>query len=174
MRRVLDRLYALSGGLAAAAICGICLIVAAQVTLNLVARIGGPGWSLTIPSYADFSGYLLATASFLALAHTLRAGGHVRVTLLVHNLPRPARLACEAAALALALAASLYGLYYLVALVEESHRFGDRSHGIVSIPLWAPQSVVAAGLGVFCIALADTLVETLRAGGPVLPDGPGE
>lgn len=174
MRRVLDGLYALSGGLAAAAICGICLIVAAQVTLNLVARIGGPGWSLTIPSYADFSGYLLAAASFLALAHTLRAGAHVRVTLLMRSLPAPARLACEAAALVLALGASLYGLFYLVSLVEESHRYGDTSHGIVAMPLWIPQSVVAAGLAIFCIALIDTLVQTLRQGRPVLPDGPGE
>lgn len=174
MRRVLDGLYALSGGLAAAAIVLICLIVSAQVGLNILARLGGPGLSFTIPSYADFAGYMLATASFLALAHTLRAGGHVRVSLLVAGLGPRARLVVETLVLLLALGVALFALRYMVGLVAESHRYGDTSPGIVPVPLWLPQSGVAAGLGIFCIALLDTVVGTLRAGAPVLPDGPGE
>lgn len=174
MRRVLDGLYTLSGGLAAAAIVLICLIVGAQVGLNILARLGGPGLSFTIPSYADFSGYLLASASFLALAHTLREGGHVRVSLLTATLGPRARLASEVLVLLLALAVALFALRYMAGLVEESLRYGDTSPGIVPVPLWLPQSGVTLGMAIFCIALADTLVQTLRRGAPVLPEGPGE
>jgi TRAP-type C4-dicarboxylate transport system permease small subunit len=130
-RRILDRLYALSGALAAAAILAICLIVTAQVTLNILARIGGPSLSYTIPSYADFAGYFLATASFMALAYTLRAGGHIRVNLVVQRLPERPRWVLELAALAL-------------------------------------------GLALLTVALIDTLVESWRAGQPVLTDSGSE
>ncbi|MEO5621424.1 MAG: hypothetical protein ABIQ32_12915, partial [Sphingomicrobium sp.] len=81
MRNILDRLYQFSGGLAALAILAICLLITAQIGFNIIARLGGADLSYTIPSYADFAGYFLSTASFMALAYTLRAGGHIRVGL---------------------------------------------------------------------------------------------
>ena len=91
MRKFLDKLYDLSGYGAAIFIFAICLIVMAQVALNLSDNIAkyitGEAIGLTIPSYADFTGYFLAAASFMALAHTLKSGGHIRVTLLLQILP---------------------------------------------------------------------------------------
>lgn len=79
MRRVLDTLYRAAGGLAALFILAIVVLVFAQVGLNLADKITvgltGKGLGVTIPSYADFTGFFLAAASFLALAYTLRAGG---------------------------------------------------------------------------------------------------
>ena len=64
--------------LAATFIAAICLLVFAQVLLNLVDRIAkmttGAAIGLAIPSYADFTGFFLAASSFLALAYTLREG----------------------------------------------------------------------------------------------------
>ena len=97
MRKLLDSLYLASGWAAACFIGAICTLVVAQVGLNLIDRVAGlatgTAIGLTIPSYADFTGFFLAAASFLALAHTLRQGGHIRVTLLISHLPdRLARL----------------------------------------------------------------------------------
>jgi len=170
MARFLDRLYLAAGALAAALILGICLLVTAQVGLNLAARLGGPGWSATIPSYADFAGFMLAGATFLALPHTLRAGGHIRVSLVTRRLPPRAAVAAEVAALLAALALCGTASWFVIRLIGESMRYGDTSSGMVAVPLWVPQLSLAAGLILLCIALAQTLVETLIARQPVLRD----
>ncbi|MDF1855928.1 TRAP transporter small permease [Pseudooceanicola sp.] len=174
MRRFLDTIYKVSGGLAAALILAICLLISAQILLNLASRMMGPAWSYTIPSYADFAGFMLAGASFLALAYTLRMGGHVRVSLVTQRLPRRAALAAEVLSLTLATGLAGFAGFYLVSLVQESRHYGDTSAGIVPIPLWIPQSAVALGMGLLVIALLDTLVQTLRAGAPTLPNSAEE
>ena len=171
MRRALDLLYAISLGLAALAICLIVVLVTTQVTLNVVARVMGPGWSRTIPSYVDFAGYLLAAASFLALAPALTGGSHIRVTLALRRLPDRLQSAIESLSLVAALGVAGFALWFLVNLTLESLRFGDTSTGILAIPLWIPQAAMATGLGVLVIALADALVQTLRATGPILKGG---
>jgi len=174
MRRLLDRVHGFAGGLAALAILGICLLVSAQVGLNVAARIGGPAWSFTIPSYADFAGYLLAAATFLALAPTLRAGGHIRVTLVVGRLPGGLRRATDLAVLALGAAMSGYACRFAWDLARESLHYGDKSTGIVAIPIWIPQGAMVAGLGLLTLAFLDTLVESLRTRRPVLTDSATE
>jgi len=168
MARLLDRIYDLAGWLAAFAILVICCVVSAQIGLNIIARIGGPGWSWTIPSYADFAGFALAAASFLALAHTLRRGGHIRVSLVTDRLPLSTRWHAELLALALSTAMSAYATLYVILLVQESIHYGDRSTGIVSIPIWIPQVPVAVGLILLTIALIHTLIESVIARAPVL------
>ncbi len=170
MRRFLDTLYNLAGAIAALSILGICLVVSGQVLLNILARIGGPGWSYTIPSYADFSGFFLATATFMALAYTLRAGGHIRVNLLVGHLPARPRWLLELLTLALGAVMAGYATYYTASLLGESYRYGDMSPGIVAIPLWIPQLGMVAGLGLLALAFADTFFEALRARAPILTD----
>jgi TRAP-type C4-dicarboxylate transport system permease small subunit len=170
MRRLLDRLYVAAGGLAALAILGICLLVSAQIGLNILARLGGPEWSFTIPSYADFAGYMLAAASFLALAHTLRAGGHIRVTLVTGRLPERARWIAELTTLALGAAMAGYACRFAALLMAESWHYGDKSTGIVAIPIFVPQGFMVAGLGLLTLAFLDTLIESARARRPVLSD----
>lgn len=168
MARFLDRLYDFAGWLAAIAILIICCVVSAQIGLNILARIGGPAWSWTIPSYADFAGFALAAASFLALAHTLRRGGHIRVNLVTDRLPSPARWAMELLTLALSTLMSGYATYYVILLVMESVHYGDQSTGIIAVPLWIPQLPVAIGLVLLTIALIHTLAESVIARAPVL------
>jgi len=170
MRRILDTLYKLAGAMAALSILGICLVVSTQVMLNILARIGGPGWSYTLPSYADFSGFFLATATFMALAYTLRAGGHIRVNLLVGALPKGARWGLELVTLALGAGMAGYATYYTASLLGESYRYGDMSTGIIAIPIWIPQLSMVAGLGLLTVAFVDTLIEALLARAPVLVD----
>ncbi|MDV7144099.1 TRAP transporter small permease [Tropicimonas sp. TH_r6] len=170
MRRVLDALYTAAGGLAALSILAICLLVSAQVGLNILARIGGPSLSYTIPSYADFAGFALAAASFLAMAYTLRAGAHIRVNLLVSRLPPRGQWIAEILSLALGGAMVGYATWFSVLLLAESLHYGDTSPGIVAVPLWIPQTTMVVGLGLLTLALLDTLVESLRSGRPVLID----
>lgn len=177
MRKALDTLYRASGALAAMFIVAIVAVVFAQVLLNLIDKIAvmvrGTAIGLTIPSYSDFTGFFLAAASFLALAYTLRGGAHIRVTLATGLLgPRWQRRA-EAFALAVGAALTGFAAVYVIALVLESAQFGDRTSGMVSLPLWMPQAPVAFGLVVLTIALLDDLICVLR-GRPPSFDGKGE
>ncbi len=177
MRRSLTILYNLSGALAAFCILSITLLVFAQVCLNLVDKLAvlfaGQAIGLTIPSYSDFTGLLLAASTFLGLAYTLRAGGHIRVTLVTGLLGDRVQRRVETLVLAVALAMVAYGTVYMGMLVAESHEFGDRTSGMVSLPLWIVQMPVAIGLVVLTIALLDDLTCTLM-GQPASYEGKGE
>ena len=170
MSRALDRLYDAAGVAAALCILFICAIVTAQVGLNVLSRIGGPGLAYTIPSYADFAGYALAAASFLALAHTLRRGAHIRVTLVSDRLPPALRRAADLLVLALAAGIAAFATWFMALLIEESLRYGDLSPGMIAVPLWIPQIPVAAGLALLTLALLHTLAERLR-GAPIPTSG---
>jgi len=168
MRKFLDTLYNAAGYAAAGFIVLICLVVSAQVVLNLITKIFGAAYSMTIPSYADFAGFSLAAASFLALAYTLNAGGHIRVTLLLQTFGRIPRLGAELFSLALGAGLSGFATFYMIRLNYESYDYGDLSTGIVAIPLWFPQLATSAGLALLTIAFVDLFVATLKAGEPVL------
>ncbi|WP_289041097.1 TRAP transporter small permease [uncultured Aliiroseovarius sp.] len=166
MRRGLDFIYRAAGGLAAVFILAIVVLVFTQVCLNLADKIAAglfdKSIGLTIPSYADFTGFFLAASTFLALAYTLRAGGHIRVTLLTNRLPARPRRKVDIFVVLVALAMSGYATWYVILLVGESIEFGDRSSGMVSVPLWLPQLPLALGLSILTLALADELVGLLR------------
>lgn len=170
MRRVLDQIYAGAGALAALNILFICAIVSVQVTLNIIARIGGADWSYTIPSYADFAGYFLCASSFLALAITLKSGVHIRVNLLVQVFGARVKWMIEWITLAIGAATSAYACYFVIRLAQESLHYGDKSTGIVAIPLWIPQSVMVVGLTVLTIAFLDLMVSSILTGHSILSD----
>ncbi len=171
LRRFLNFLYDASGALAAAFLCAICLIVLAQVGLNLVDRISelvtGEAIGLVIPSYAEFAGYFLAASSFLAIAYTLRGGAHIRVNLFINNLSSRARRVVELYCTAAGAVFSTYMAYWMVMLTIESFEFGDVSPGIVPVPLWIPQLALDLGLIIAAICFVDAFIQVLRGKDPV-------
>ncbi len=170
VRKILDRLYLVSGWLGAGFIALICLLVVVQVTLNLVDRLStvltGSAIGLTIPSYADFTGFFLASASFLALAYTLREGGHIRVTLVIGNLPKGIRRLFEVWCVGLATFIAGYFVWYTARLVHESYVYHDLSAGMIAVPIWIPQSGMLLGLIVLFISLVDELVRVVTGRTP--------
>lgn len=175
MRRILDGLYQASGVMAAIFLAAIALIVLMQVGANgidALARwlIGRP-IGLLVPSYADFAGYFLATASFLALAHTLKKQAHIRVCLVVERLGPRWRRGAELWASGFGAAITAYFSWYMAGLVHQSWRFADLSPGLVPVPLWIPQAAMTTGLIILTIGLADVFVTVIRGGNPY--DAPG-
>lgn len=158
MRQFLDRIYEGAGYLAGACIVAITIMILVQI----VARWFG----VIVPSTEDFSGYLLAATSFLALAHTFRHGGHIRVTLLIHRLPAGGQRGFMYFALIVITTIAGYGAYHLSYLVYESWSFEELSQGYIAIPLWIPQVPMALGAILFFVALVDDLVLSLRGGTP--------
>ncbi|AKH19026.1 TRAP transporter small permease [Sedimenticola thiotaurini] len=158
MRRLLDRLY-----LTAAAVAGLCLVLMA---LLILVQIVGRWFGVVVPSTEDFSGFLLAAASFLALAYTLRSGGHIRVSLVISHLHGRSRRLMEGVVLLLALVLVGYAAWSASQLVLESYRFQEVSQGYIPVLLWIPQLPMAVGLLVLEIALLDEWVLLLRGDQP--------
>jgi TRAP-type C4-dicarboxylate transport system permease small subunit len=170
MRRFLDRLYLVSGWAGAVCIALICLLVVSQVFLNLLDRLSslitGSAIGLTIPSYSDFTGFLLVGASFLALAHTLREGAHIRVVLLIGRLPSAMQKTVEKWCVGFGLAVTLYFTWYTAGLTCESYRYNDLSPGMIPVPIWIPQMAMLFGLFVLAVTLTDELVSIFKGRPP--------
>ena len=154
MRRLLDALY--DGAAAVAALFMVGLLV--MVLLSVVSR----QLHFHVPGTDAYAGYLMAGAGFLALAHTLKRGEHIRVTLLVNALSGRARRGLEIWALAAASALALLSAYYSARLAWQSYAFHDISTGNDATPLWLPQLGMAVGTAILAIAFIDELVLELR------------
>ncbi len=150
MRRALDALY--DGAAALAAVCMVGLL--AFVLLAILGR----QLHFHLPGTDAYAGYMMAAAGFLALAHTLKRGEHIRVTLLVSSLKGGARRGVELWALALASLLALLSAFYSARLVWQSWRFNDVSTSNDATPLWLPQLAMAAGTIVLAVAVVDELV----------------
>ncbi len=175
VRGFLDTVYRLSGAAAAACLIIICLIVVAQVGGRAIDEIalalGGQRFGLIVPSAAEFGGFFLAGASFLALAYTLRHGAHIRVSLVIGRLPDRVRRRVEGWCVLFGGVFSALFTWNAALLVLDSIEFDERSYGIISVPLWIPQSVMTIGLAVLTIAFADEFVRVAGGRPPRYEDG---
>jgi len=163
VRKALDRLYDAAGYLAAFFMVGILLMVLASVVGRLV------GFNLR--GSDAYAGYCMAAASFLALAHTLKRGEHIRVTLFLDRfggrLRRPLEIWCHLAGVFFCGALA----WFSVRLVYNSRAFNDVSQGNDATPLWIPQLAMALGAIVLLVAMADDLVLLVRRRALAAPKG---
>lgn len=170
MRRILDGLY--SGALVAAclAMVAIAVLVFAQIVGRLLDRAlmlaGATPLGLTIPSLSDFGGFLFVAAATLALPATLRAGGHIRVTLLVNLGGRRFSQIMTGVALLAASVLGAFATWHSGLQAWDSWSFNSVSFGMVRVPLWIPQGVMTLGFALLLLALLDELVALLRGQTP--------
>jgi TRAP-type C4-dicarboxylate transport system permease small subunit len=154
MRRTLDALY--DGCAALGAIFMIALLV--MVLLSIVSREIG----FNVPGIDAYAGYMMAAAGFLAMAHTLKKGEHIRVTLLLGALKGGAKHGLELWALFAATLLALLSAAYSTKLAWQSYTFHDISTSNDATPLWIPQLSMAIGAIVLAIAFIDEFVLELR------------
>jgi TRAP-type C4-dicarboxylate transport system permease small subunit len=103
----------------------------------------------------------------MALAYALTRGGHIRVTLVLTFAPERVRFIADLFSLALCGLISAAAVYFMASLNYQSFRFGDKSPGILAIPIWIAQLPLTIGLAVLTIAFADLFVRTLHEGKPL-------
>ena len=154
MRKALDTLYDAAGYLAAFFMVGILLMVLASVAGRLV------GFQLR--GSDAYAGYCMAAASFLALAHTLKRGEHIRVTLFLDRFGgrfrRPLDLWSHAAGTFFCAVLATF----CVRLVWTSRAYNDISQGNDATPLWIPQIAMAVGAIVLLVAMVDDFARVVR------------
>jgi TRAP-type C4-dicarboxylate transport system permease small subunit len=170
MRAALDRLYLVSGSLAALCLVAIAVMVGAQligrIADGLMRLAGLRPFGFIVEGLVEIAGYLLAISSLLALAPALRAGTHIRVSMLLSALgPRP-RWLFELGAFAATFAFTAYMTWRMALLAVDSWRFNEVSHGLVPLPLVYPQAGMFVGLLIFTVALLDELAIVAVEGRP--------
>lgn len=170
MRRGLDALYNATLWLSALCLVLIAVLVGLQIGGRLVdgalKLLGLPVTGFQILSLAEIAGYLLAAASFLALAGTLKGGAHIRVTMLLSAFSESRRHYLEILAFAVASIASAYMTWSIAQFAWYSFLFNEVSYGVVRVQLGYPQAVMAVGAAVLTIALFDELAIVIRRGRP--------
>jgi TRAP-type C4-dicarboxylate transport system permease small subunit len=150
MRRLLDALYQSAAWLAALFMVGVLLMV----LLSIISRL----LHFYVPGTDAYAGYAMAGAGFLALAHTLKRGEHIRVTLVIGRLQGQARRALELWSLTMAVLLAGLFAFYAARLAWQSHLFNDISTSSDATPLWIPQISMVVGTLVLLIALIDEWV----------------
>ncbi len=154
MKTRLDPLYDLFGAIGAVFILLTLLIQ--------VVSIFGRFINFTIDGYDAYAGYFLAAGSFFALAHTLRRGDHIRVTLFLSRLKGAARVWMEIFCLGVASFLTAYFAYYACKLAWGSYAYNDVSQNVDATPLWIPQISMALGMVALALAFIEEFIYVLR------------
>ena len=141
---------------AAACLAALTMLIAAEIALrsasNLIPALPG-----SIPVAWEYSAYLMGNAFMLGAAATLRAGGHIRVGVLLSALgPRGLR-AAEVAASAVGLAACLFLAHALGSFAADAFVRGQTSIASAT-PTWIPKAGLALGAAVLTLQMAARLV----------------
>lgn len=150
---------------AAAIACGWALMAISFATVfEVVAR----KLNYSLKSIDELGGYILAATSAIGFSWALVTRAHMRITLVVNWLPRPARRLLDALAML-----SLAGMAVFCAwrgYAEFSTNFisGRPSNTPMQTPLWMPQAVFFAGLALFALC---TVLAAIHAAWLLFVDG---
>lgn len=154
--KALDGVYkagAVAAGVLLVTLC--CLVLYSTFARSLGLYAGGA---------SDVAGYVMATGTFTALAYTLRAKRHIRISLFAEKLSGGGRHVLELLCLVILTVITCFMAWYMVQMTLLSHEFQDRSQGADGILLWIPQAFVAAGSCLFALAAAHSLLQVLIEG----------
>lgn len=154
MSKLLSSFYRLLTFLAAVA------MVSAFVTVML--GVLGRQFDFNIRGLDAYAGYSIGAALFLALPDTLRKGDHIRVTLLLQQVPAKLRNLFEYWCLLAGVGLSAYLAVYACRLVWTSRAYNDISQSADATPLWIPQIAMALGCIGFAVAMLDALVARIQ------------
>jgi TRAP-type C4-dicarboxylate transport system permease small subunit len=151
--KFLDALYLGGGVLASLFLIAILLLIVVQ----MLARWTGQMFS----GAPDYAGYCMAAASFLAFAHALNRGAHIRVSILLNALGSNKRYWLEIWCFTVGAAAASYLAWYAVRATQWSHKFNDISQGQDATPLWIPQLGMCIGAVLLAICFWDNLLRLI-------------
>jgi TRAP-type C4-dicarboxylate transport system permease small subunit len=154
VRRTLDALYDAAAYLAALLLIGVL----AMILLGIFGRI----FDFQVRGSDAYAGYLMAGSGFLALAHTLKRGEHIRVNVVARLLTGHAHKILELVAIGIGALLAFVLAWYSVRLAWLSFTLHDISTGNDATPLWMPQLGMAVGTVIFAIAVLDEFQLELR------------
>lgn len=149
--KIVDKAADVSGYLAGWLVPIMVLLVAFEVFMRYV--LHNP------PMVADeFSAYMLVALSYVGLAYTWQQGGHIRITLLVNNLPPKVAVWTRFIGLILVFIFMIGMTQSTYKMITYALKINLRSDTWLTIPLFWPQLTVFFGVLLLLLTiLADIL-----------------
>ncbi len=119
----------------------------------------------------DYVGYFMGASVFLAFAHTLNRGAHVRIELFLSTLGKYRHWA-EKLSFLISCIVVVWLSYYAWMNVYLSYSFGDVSQGLDATPMWIPQLSMAVGFSLFAVSIIDHGLRLMITGDSGIAAGP--
>ncbi|UYN97095.1 MAG: TRAP transporter small permease [Enhydrobacter sp.] len=154
----IDRLGRLDGWLGALCLAALACLMMAEVALRSLSDVF-PVLPSDIPVAWEYGSYLMAAAFTFGVAMTLRAGGHIRVTIVLARLSPAVRRWAEVVLAAIGTAFTGFLAYSLVNFTWRSFDSGQTSISSGS-PLWVPQALITLGI---CLVVIQFVARFVRA-----------
>jgi TRAP-type C4-dicarboxylate transport system permease small subunit len=154
----IERLGRLDGWIGAACLVTLTLLMLAEITVRALSNFI-PWVPADIPVAWEYSSYLMAACFTFGAAMTLRAGGHIRVTLVLGRLQPPARRLLEIAA---SFVATCFVGFLSIAMARFAWSAYERGQTSISSDtlLWIPEAVIAFGMVLLALQF---LARTIQA-----------
>ncbi len=147
----IDKVARLDGWLGALCLATLCFLMIVGIVVRTLSTL--VSWApKDIPIAWEYSSYLMAVTFTFGAALTLRAGGHIRVRLLLANASPSGVRILEGISAAAGLA---FATFFSMAMVHFSYRayVTDERSLASSTPLWIPQAFVAFGAVLLALQL---------------------
>lgn len=155
----LDRLSRLDGWMGALCLILLTSLMLAEVILRSASSVI-PWMPHSIPVAWEWSSYLMAATFTFGAAMTLRAGGHIRVTLLLGRASPGVKRLLEFGSALVGFAFTAFLAYAMVRFTLNSF---DRAQTSIAsgTPLWPPQAVVSFGIVLLASQFLARLIQSL-------------
>jgi TRAP-type C4-dicarboxylate transport system permease small subunit len=155
----IERLGRLDGWIGAACLVALTSLMLAEITVRALSNVF-PAVPADIPVAWEYSSYLMAATFTFGAAMTLRAGGHIRVTLVLGRVRPAARRLLEAVT---SLLAMLFVGFLAVAMVRFAWSAYDRGQTSISSGtlLWIPEAVIAFGMVLLALQFLARFIQAL-------------
>lgn len=145
---------------ASEAICALFLI--AMIILIGAEAIARNVFATSLQITDEIGGYLLVAMTFLSMSVAESHGAFHRVELVQARLGQSARLVSQIVFDLMSLVASALITWQLTRLVMNSWRSEDVAPTPLQTPLWMPQTTMAIGMFLLCLALVRTILTKVR------------
>ena len=155
----LDRLSRLDGWLGAVCLASLTALMLAEVFVRAVSNFI-PGVPSSIPVAWEWSSYLMAATFTFGAAMTLRAGGHIRVSLLLAHAPPALRRLLDIASAAVALVFMAFLAYAMIKFTYASYSRGQTSISSET-PVWIPQAAVTFGMALLALQFLARVIQAV-------------
>jgi TRAP-type C4-dicarboxylate transport system permease small subunit len=151
----IERLGRLDGWIGAACLVTLTLLMLAEITVRALSNIF-PWVPADIPVAWEYSSYLMAACFTFGAAMTLRAGGHIRVTLVLGRLQPAARRLFE-------IGATLFVGFLAIAMARFAWTAFTSGQTSISsgTMLWIPEAVIAFGMVLLALQFLARFIQAL-------------
>jgi TRAP-type C4-dicarboxylate transport system permease small subunit len=151
--RFIDMLARIGGHLGAACLFALTALILAEIgSRNLLNHNLRFAW--------EYSSYLMGAGFLFGAAVTLRAGGHIRVTVLLAQLGPAGKRIIEIVAAAGGTALTVFLAWSLLRFTMRAYEAGQTSISSNTL-LWIPQSLVVAGAVMLALQMIARLIQAL-------------